>query len=127
MQIGLDIIEIARIRAALERHGERFLQRIYTPRELETCAGRVESLAARFAAKEAAAKALQCGIGEVGWKEIEILNEENGAPFLLLHGNAARLAADSSLQEWRVSLTHTRETAAAVVLAFSLAPKPGKF
>jgi holo-[acyl-carrier protein] synthase len=116
MNLGLDIIEIARIRAALARHGGRFLRRIYTPREIEYCAGRVDSLAARFAAKEAVAKALGCGIGEISWTDIEILNDDAGAPILHLHGAAERLASEMGLRSWRVSLTHTRDTAAALVI-----------
>src|SRR4030067_1141636 len=75
---GIDLLEIDRLRAAIATHGERFLQRIFTSRELEANAKKIESLAGRFAAKEAAAKALGCGIGDVSWQEIEVLRAEAG-------------------------------------------------
>ncbi|MFM8321095.1 MAG: holo-ACP synthase [Chloroflexota bacterium] len=114
---GIDLIEIERVRAAIERHGERFLQRVYTPGELADCAGSPASLAARFAAKEAAAKALGCGIGQVAWREIEVRRGPQGRPQLALHGSAAGLAADLGLLEWSLSLTHTAGLAGAVVVA----------
>ncbi|MEW6241433.1 MAG: holo-ACP synthase [Chloroflexota bacterium] len=114
---GIDLIEIERVRSAIETHGERFLQRVFTPRELKERGGRVESLAGLFAAKEAAAKALGCGIGDVTWKEIEILRGEAGAPRLVLHGTAERMAKEKGLTEWSVSLSHSRSHAVAVVTA----------
>jgi holo-[acyl-carrier protein] synthase len=72
LSTGVDIIEVARIDAAILRHRERFFQRFFTTQELIEAEGRTPALAARFAAKEAVAKALGCGIGDVGWKEIEI-------------------------------------------------------
>ncbi len=116
---GVDLIEVERVQAAIARHGERFLQRVFTPAELADCAGRVESLAARFAAKEAAAKALGRGIGDVAWQEIEVVGDENRAPQLRLHGEGARLAAELGLAVWSVSLTHTREYAIAFVVAMA--------
>ncbi len=113
---GIDLIEIERIAAAIERHGERFLVRIFTPREIKDCGGRIESLAARFAAKEATAKALGCGIGDIGWKEIEIKREENGAPTLLLCGEAARFAREKKLKTWSVSLSHSQSHAIAMIV-----------
>jgi holo-[acyl-carrier protein] synthase len=114
---GVDLIEIARVKEAIDRHGERFLERVFTPSELESCRGRSESLAARFAAKEAAAKALGCGIGEVGWRDIEVVGNANSAPLLRLHGDAARLAEEQGLTHWSVSLTHTHQHAMAFVVA----------
>jgi holo-[acyl-carrier protein] synthase len=113
---GIDLIEVGRIREAVERHGARFLERIYTPKELALAADSMASLAARFAAKEAAAKALGCGIGIVGWKDIEILRDEAGGPRIILHGSAAQRAAEQGLQNWSASLSHTREHAVAVVV-----------
>jgi len=113
---GIDLIEIGRIREAVERHGARFLERIYTPTELRLARESAASLAGRFAAKEAAAKALGCGIGIVGWKDIEILRDEAGGPRIVLHGPAAQRAAEQGLQNWSVSLSHTRENAVAVVV-----------
>ena len=117
MRTGVDIVEISRIQAALERHGERFLQRIYTEREIERYAQRTNSLAARWAAKEAVAKALGCGIGDIGWTDIEILDQE-GAPMVKLHDNAAILAARLGLVGWSISLSHTAEVAIAFVVAW---------
>ncbi len=112
---GIDLIEIERIESAIARHGERFLNRIYTERELADCAGRAESLAARFAAKEAAAKALRTGIGEINWREVEIKRAENGAPELHLHGKAKELARNIGVGIWSVSLSHSQSHAIAMV------------
>lgn len=117
LSTGIDLLEIERMRRAIAAHGERFLQRVFTPRELEANARRVESLAGRFAAKEAAAKALGCGIGDISWKEIEILRADSGAPQLLLHGAAERMAREQGLTVWSVSLTHSERHAVAVVVA----------
>jgi len=116
---GVDVIEVERVQDAILRHGERFLERVFTLAELADCAGRVESLAARFAAKEAAAKALGRGIGDVAWQEIEVIGNEHRAPQLYLYGEAARIAAEQGLSAWVVSLTHTREFAMAFVVAIS--------
>jgi holo-[acyl-carrier protein] synthase len=113
---GIDLIEVQRIQEAIERHGARFLERIYTPEELVEAANSPASLAARFAAKEAAAKALGCGLGAVGWQDIEILRGPTGKPGIILHGSAAHRAAEQGLESWSVSLSHTREHAVAVVV-----------
>ena len=123
---GIDLIEINRIQKALERHGERFLKRIFTEAELAplrskrilTAQPRViaAELAARFAAKEACSKALGTGIGPVSWKEMEVLNERSGKPVLRLSGRAAQIAGFLGYTTWSVSLTHSRDTAAAVVV-----------
>jgi holo-[acyl-carrier protein] synthase len=113
----VDLIEVARIEAAVLRHGERFLNRIYTARELAEAAGRVQSLAARFAAKEAAAKALGCGIGQVGWRDIETTRPADQPPEIVLHGAAKALAQALGLREWAVSLSHTKDYAIATVVA----------
>jgi holo-[acyl-carrier protein] synthase len=117
---GIDLIEVSRLRAAVERHGRRFLERIFTPLELNECGGQVGSLAGRFAAKEAAVKALGCGIGVVSWQELEIHRGENGKPVLYLYGAADRLAQASGLTVWSVSLSHTHEHAIAIVVAVGL-------
>lgn len=119
LRTGVDLLEIERLQAVLQRHGERFLLRIYTPLEREQCAGNLPSLAARFAAKEAVAKALGCGIGQVAWQEIEIVRDENGAPQLLLHGTAQRRAQSLGLTLWSISLSHTQQHALAMVTALS--------
>lgn len=114
---GVDLIEIQRVAEAIERHGERFLQRVFTERELQECGGRSASLAARFAAKEAASKALGCGIGDVSWLDIEIALDEQRAPRLILRGAGERLASNMGLSYWSVSLSHTAEYALAFVVA----------
>ena len=117
LSTGVDLIEIARVEAALVRHGERFLNRIYTPAEIKACGGRAESLAARFAAKEAAAKALGRGIGEVGWQEIEVVGDENNAPSLRMYGAAQKMAQEKGLTIWSLSLSHGQSQAVAFVVA----------
>ena len=116
LRTGVDLIEIARVEDAIARHGSRFLKRIYTPAELERYGNSVESLAGRFAAKEAVAKALGCGIGDVGWTEIEVLGDENRAPVLTLHGNAAQKAEELGLTNWSLSMSHSQSHAIAFVV-----------
>ncbi|MDQ7028856.1 MAG: holo-ACP synthase [Ardenticatenia bacterium] len=116
--VGVDIVEVARIRAVLARHGQRFLDRIFTPAEQVHCGRRVPCLAARWAAKEAVSKALGCGIGDVAWKEIEILPDKRRMPVLQLGGRAARLAAEQGIRGWAVSLSHAQEYAVAFVVAW---------
>jgi holo-[acyl-carrier protein] synthase len=117
LRTGVDIIEVARIDQAILRHGDRFFARFYTTQELIDADGRTPALAGRFAAKEAVAKALGCGIGEVGWKEIEVLRNGRGEPALRLHGAAARRAEALGLSDWAVTISHTHEHAVAFVVA----------
>jgi holo-[acyl-carrier protein] synthase len=114
---GIDLVEIERMQQTLARHGERFLRRVYTPAELADCGTNTASLAARWAAKEAAAKALGTGIGAAGWQEIEVCRGPQRQPVLRLHGAAARLAEAQGLHTWSVSLSHTQHYAVAVVVA----------
>jgi holo-[acyl-carrier protein] synthase len=116
---GVDLIEIDRLRDAISRQGDRFLNRVFTPRELEENLSKVESLAGRFAAKEAVAKAFGCGIGEIAWKEIEILRTELGAPQLVLHGVAEQKAKEMGIHNWSVSLSHTQSHAIAMVVGIN--------
>ncbi len=117
LRTGVDLIEIPRLQRALDRHGDAFLHRIYTPAEIQAFGHSPASLAARWAAKEAVAKALGTGLGPVGWQEIEILADEQHAPVLRLHGRAAALAQSLGLTQWSLSLSHTRELAIAFVVA----------
>lgn len=117
LSVGVDIIEIARIAAVLERHGSRFLERVYTERELAYCRGRVAELAARFAAKEAASKALGTGMRGIRWRDMEVLPDARGKPILYLHGAALARAQELGLREFAVSLSHSRDFAVAVVAA----------
>jgi holo-[acyl-carrier protein] synthase len=114
---GVDLIEIARIEVVLSRQGKAWLERIFTPAELEYCGKRAESLAGRWAAKEAVAKALGTGIGDVSWQEIEILGDDQKAPRLTLHGNAEKKAKELGLTNWSVSISHSQSHSVAFVVA----------
>jgi holo-[acyl-carrier protein] synthase len=116
IRTGVDLIENARIEEVIGRHGRHYLERIYTLTELEQSGRRVESLAGRFAAKEAVAKALGCGIGDVTWKEIEILGDEQNAPVLTLHGVALRKAEELGVRTWSVSISHSQSHSIAFVV-----------
>jgi holo-[acyl-carrier protein] synthase len=117
---GTDLLEIARIRQSIDRFGDRFLSRIFTPREIQYCSRKknaAESFAARFAAKEAAAKALGTGISHgVTWLEIEITREPSGKPGLQLLGRAADRARSLGVTRTSLSLTHSRDLALAIVI-----------
>ena len=119
LRAGVDMIEVDRIDQAILRHGDRFFSRFFTKQELIDSNGRTTTLAARFAAKEAVAKALGTGIGEVGWLEIEILTGARREPILLLHGDALRVSRQLGLRHWTISLSHTHEHAVAVAVALS--------
>jgi len=116
---GIDLTEIHRIQKSIARFGDRFLDRIYTPREKAYCLRKrnaAESFAARFAAKEAAAKALGTGISYgVTWLEIEVTREPSGRPGLAFHGRAAQLAQRLGVAHAALSLTHTNDLAMASV------------
>jgi holo-[acyl-carrier protein] synthase len=116
---GVDMIEIERLREAVNLHGERFLNRIFTARELAENVHKVESLAGRFAAKEAASKAFGSGIGDVAWKEIEILRGDSGQPLLVLHGAAKVKADELKIASWSVSISHTGTHAIAFVVGLA--------
>ena len=117
---GIDITEVPRIREAIQRHGERFLQRIFTEGEIQYCeskVNRVERYAARFAAKEAGMKAIGTGWKHgVRWRDIEVARKPGGRPTLLLHGKAAEFAAKLGATNVALSLTHTAEQAMAQVI-----------
>ncbi|MEO1643575.1 MAG: holo-ACP synthase [Chloroflexota bacterium] len=118
LRCGIDIIEHERIAGGIERLGERFLNRFFTTGEREDCEDQPHRLAARLAGKEAVAKALGTGIGDVSWQEIEIrVNNPRKRPELHLHGAAATLAKELGLTEWDVSLTHSKDLASAVAVA----------
>ncbi len=114
---GVDIIEIQRFAGTIDRQGERFKQRIFTPRELEQVGENIASLAVRFAAKEAVSKALGTGMGVVRWQEIEVLRGPSREPILHLHGKAQRLAEELGLTTWSISLSHSDDYAVAFVVA----------
>lgn len=122
LSVGVDLVELARIRRAVERYGERFLARIYTPDELVRYRHRLPELAARFAAKEAVSKALGVGLNHIsangiGWQEVEVLSDPLGKPVVSLSGRACFLAEQQGLGTWAISLSHDRDHAVAVVVA----------
>lgn len=106
LSVGVDMIEVERIARGMRRHGKRFGQRFFTDQERAYCAGRIECLAGRFAVKEAVAKALGTGIGDVSWTEIEVVCDGRGKPELVLHGRARELSASLGLKRWSISLAH---------------------
>jgi holo-[acyl-carrier protein] synthase len=116
LRTGIDLIEIGRIQAAVRRHGNRYLDRIYTAAELSE-SKETEYLAGRFAAKEAVAKALGTGIGAVGWKDIEILGDDRNAPVLGLHGEAQELSRRLGVVSWAVSISHSVSHAVGLAVA----------
>jgi holo-[acyl-carrier protein] synthase len=117
---GIDIAEVPRIRQAIERFGDRFIQRVYTESEILYCdskANRVERYAARFAAKEAAMKALGTGWNHgVRWRDCEVTRMPGGRPTLTFHGKAAEFAAKLGAKNAALSLSHTAEQAIAQVI-----------
>lgn len=116
VSVGVDIVEVERIARAIDQFGPRFLEKIFTPAEIEYCRGKAReasSFAVRFAAKEAFAKALKVGKASV-WREVEIARgEEAPRPVMVLHGTARALLGDRRVD---VSLSHTSEYAVAVVI-----------
>ncbi len=117
IEVGIDIIEIARIKHVLDRFPTRFLERCFTPRERERYGNRPAELAARFAAKEATMKALGTGTHGVHWRDIETLPNRRGKPILILHGTAAARADLLGFTHFAISLTHSRTDAMATVVA----------
>ncbi|MCF8043397.1 MAG: holo-ACP synthase [Desulfarculaceae bacterium] len=117
--IGLDLAEVARIELALERFGERFLNRCFTPGEQATCLSRprpASALAMRFAAKEAFSKAAGLGMRGLGWREIEVTHDPRGKPSLALHGRAKAWMLANGVDASYISLTDEGGFAAAVVV-----------
>ena len=114
---GVDLVEVDRFQNLNPRIKERFFRRVFTPQELNDPDQSMQHLAGLFAAKEAAAKALGCGIGRVSWQDLEILNDANGKPELILHTNAAEIASQSGWSAWSLSISHTRTYALASVTA----------
>lgn len=120
---GIDIVETSRIAKMLEEHGQRFLDRCFTPDEQAYCARnakrQIEALAGRFAAKEAVLKVLGTGWrGKIAWTDIEILPEPSGQPRIRLWGECQRIAEELGIKHWHVSISHisTHATASAIGL-----------
>jgi holo-[acyl-carrier protein] synthase len=117
ISVGVDIIEISRVAATVDRFGDRFLQRIFTAGEIAYCRGRAPQLAARFAAKEAVMKALGTGTRGVGWQEVEVTRKRTGEPGIELHGRAAERAKKLGIDRIALSISHSREYAVASVVS----------
>ena len=118
--IGIDLAEVDRVREAIERHGRRFVERIYTSAEIayvERKANRYERYAARFASKEAAMKAIGTGWKRgVRWQDFEVTNLPSGRPTLQLHGEAAKIAGELGVRHIALSITHTAQHGLAIVI-----------
>jgi holo-[acyl-carrier protein] synthase len=118
--LGVDIAEVSRIKAAIERHGQPFLRRVFTPNEIEYCErfrNKFERYAGRFAAKEAAMKALGTGWRRgVRWVDFEVVRQQSGRPTIALTGEAAKIAAALGVRRISASITHTESQALAQVI-----------
>ena len=117
--VGVDIIEIPRVERVYARYGERFLRRIYTEREAAYCRGRAPQLASRFAAKEATMKALGTGVRGIRWRDVEVVRGRGQAPRIELHGTARARADRLGMSDIALSLSHSKEFAAASVVGES--------
>lgn len=125
--VGVDIIEVARISKALDRYGERFVRRVFAQEEADVCQARAQRgpcFAARFAAKEAVMKALGCGWGPVGWRDIVVERAANGQPRVRLAGRAAILAKEQGVQRIYISLAHVAPMATAYAIAWGGLERP---
>ena len=115
---GIDIIEIDRIQNVLIKHPERFLRKIFTEYEINYCRGRATQLAARFASKEAAMKALGTGIRGVGWREVEVQRLRSVKPYIILHGRAKKRAESMGIKKIELSISHSKNLATAMVIMY---------
>jgi holo-[acyl-carrier protein] synthase len=118
--VGIDLIEVERVRRSYEKFGERFVNRILRPDEIRYCLSHKDPapfLAARFAAKEAVSKAFGTGIGaRLGWQDMEVAKKESGEPYLILHGGGLDLMRERGAARVHLSLTHTENYASAVAI-----------
>jgi holo-[acyl-carrier protein] synthase len=124
-ELGIDIIRVERIRASLERFGDRFTNRVLTPAEKRYVRGRPETMAGRWAAKEAVSKVLGLGVRGIGWRDIEIERLPTGQPSVRLHGRAAKRAEQLGMGRIAVSITH--ESDYAVAMAFGVRTAGGRY
>ncbi len=122
LRIGIDIVQVERISHIVDRWGERFLRRVYTPAELRACRNRLPSLAARFAAKEAVLKALGTGLSRgITWRDVEVAGSGQ-APQVRLYGQALAWAREQGIHQWTLSLSHDGGIAVAVAVGFGATP-----
>jgi holo-[acyl-carrier protein] synthase len=124
-ELGIDIIKVDRIRASIERFGERFSKRVLTPSEQRYVRMRPETFAGRWAAKEAVSKVLGLGVRGIGWRDIEVERLPTGQPSIRLHGRAAARAEQLGMDRIAVSITH--ESDYAVAIAFGVRTTGGKY
>jgi holo-[acyl-carrier protein] synthase len=124
-ELGIDIIKVDRIRASLERFGSRFTSRVLTPAEQRYVRGRPETMAGRWAAKEAVSKVLGLGVRGIGWRDIEIERLPTGQPAVRLHGRAAARAAQLGMG--RIAVTISHEADYAVAMAFGVRTAGGRY
>lgn len=117
-ECGVDAVDVAAFRRLVARRGQTFIRRAFTPDEVEVCGDRIDRLAARFAAKEAVAKALGTGIGPIRLRDVEVRSADDHRPMLTLHGKAAERAEKLGLTGWSLSLTHANGTAIALVIGY---------
>jgi holo-[acyl-carrier protein] synthase len=115
--VGIDIIEVERVRKVFEKHGERFLHRVFTDNEILQCRGKATRLAGRFAAKEAISKALGTGLRGIKWREMEIVQLRSGRPSVRLHGFAKLRAQELELSAFDVSIADLAQTSIAIAVA----------
>ncbi len=124
-ELGIDIVKVERISAAIERFGQRFADRVLTPREQRYVRQRPETFAGRWAAKEAVSKVLGLGVRGVGWRDIEVERLPTGQPSVVLHGRAAQRAEQLGMGRVAVSISHEAEFAVAV--AFGVRTSGGRY
>ena len=122
--VGIDIIEVARVRKVFEHHGERFLKRVFTEMEVRQCRGKVTRLAGRFAAKEAISKALGTGLHGVAWREMEVVQLRSGRPTVRLYGNAKKRAELLGLTAFDVSIADLQTFSIALAVALQVGGNP---
>ncbi len=124
-ELGIDIIRVSRIKDSLERFGDRFTRRVLTPTEMAYVRGRPETMAGRWAAKEAVSKVLGLGVRGIGWRDIEVERLPTGQPAVKLHGRAARRA--EQLGMGRIALSISHESEFAVAIAYGIRASGGRF
>lgn len=124
-ELGIDIIRVSRIKESLERFGDRFVQRVLTPAEAAYVRNRPETMAGRWAAKEAVSKVLGLGVRGIGWRDIEIERLPTGQPAVRLHGRAERRAEQLGMGRVAISISH--ESDFAVAIAYGVRTAGGRF
>lgn len=124
-ELGIDIVRVSRIQAALDRFGDRFVARVCTPREAAYVRGRARTLAGRWAAKESVSKVLGLGVRGIGWRDIEVERLPTGQPAVVLHGRAAARAEQLGMERIALSISHEDEFA--VAIAYGVRTTGGRY